>query len=361
MPNIIQIKRGNGAPSDGVLKVGELGIDLSTDTLYVGKIINSNLTRVIPLTKVSSSNITWGSQTAKYVFAAPNGSAGTPSFRALVASDIPNLAASKITDGTFDIARIPDLAASKITSGTLAITQGGTGTATAAINTVFAGPGSGPTAAPSFRALVAADIPNLNASKITAGTLAVAQGGTGSSSLDGAGIVTKTGDQTINGIKTFTNYLMIDKSSTALPLNEVQTMLAFKYKNPNNKVKTVDVIRTMGDSETGANNGIAIVGSSSGNTIISSGEAAPTVVAGENITNSESTYIIADNTINFWSNANTYESDSTTLKKAVTIDATGRTKFLSYGATGFYARNISYGTGDPSGGANGDIYIKYVN
>lgn len=34
-------------------------------------------------------------------------------------------------------------------------------------------------------------------------------------------------------------------------------------------------------------------------------------------------------------------------------------KFTPNGDIGFYARNISYGTGDPSGGAVGDIYIKY--
>lgn len=38
----------------------------------------------------------FGSQTANYVYAAPNGSAGTPSFRALVAADIPSLSSSYI-------------------------------------------------------------------------------------------------------------------------------------------------------------------------------------------------------------------------------------------------------------------------
>lgn len=60
------------------------------------------------------------------------------------------------------------------TSGTFAVTL-----ATQTANTVFAGPSSGGAAAPSFRALVAADIPNLDAAKITTGTLAVSRGGTG--------------------------------------------------------------------------------------------------------------------------------------------------------------------------------------
>ena len=69
----------------------------------------------------------------------------------LAASDIPNLAASKITSGTFATARIPNLDASKITSGTMDSSRIGSGT------------------------LGTARIPNLAASKITSGTFATAR------------------------------------------------------------------------------------------------------------------------------------------------------------------------------------------
>jgi hypothetical protein len=61
----------------------------------------------------------YGSKTANFVLAAPNGTAGVPSFRAIVAADIPTL--NQNTTGT----------ASNVT-GTVAIANGGTGATTAA-------------------------------------------------------------------------------------------------------------------------------------------------------------------------------------------------------------------------------------
>jgi hypothetical protein len=60
----------------------------------------------------------YASKTANYVLAAPNGSAGVPTFRAIVAADIPTL--NQNTTGT----------ASNVT-GTVAIANGGTGQTTA--------------------------------------------------------------------------------------------------------------------------------------------------------------------------------------------------------------------------------------
>ncbi len=55
-------------------------------------------------------------------------------------------------------------------------------------NKVLASPSGGGSGAPAFRALVSADIPNLDAAKITTGTLATARGGTNSDSSAATGI-----------------------------------------------------------------------------------------------------------------------------------------------------------------------------
>jgi len=92
------------------------------------------------------------------IFAGPAGEpSGAPAFRALAADDIPGLDASKIVSGTLGIAR------------------GGLGTTSAPANALFAGPASGSDAAPAFRAIVRADVPSLDASILTSGTLPAAR------------------------------------------------------------------------------------------------------------------------------------------------------------------------------------------
>lgn len=71
--------------------------------------------------------------------------------------------------GVFDVSGSPITGA-----GTLAVAFD-----TQAANTVLKGPDTGSPAAPTFAPLVAADIPNLPASKITSGQLSPANGGTG--------------------------------------------------------------------------------------------------------------------------------------------------------------------------------------
>ena len=120
----------------------------------------------------------YASKTANFVLAAPNGTAGVPTFRAIVAADIPTL--NQNTTGT----------ASNVT-GVVAVANGGSGQTTAqtAMNT-FAGAvtsgsylrGNGTNVVMST--IQAADVPTLNqnttgtAANVT-GTVAIANGGTG--------------------------------------------------------------------------------------------------------------------------------------------------------------------------------------
>ena len=123
----------------------------------------------------------YASKTANYVLAAPDGSAGVPTFRAIVAADIPTL--NQNTTGT----------ASNVT-GTVAIANGGTGETTrqAAMDALAGAVTSGQYLRGNgtdvvMSAIQAADVPTLNqnttgtASNVT-GTVAVANGGTGQTS-----------------------------------------------------------------------------------------------------------------------------------------------------------------------------------
>ncbi len=68
--------------------------------------------------------------------------------------------------GSLTASHIPNLPASIITSGQLAVAQGGTAAATATAHTFF-GNNTGSTAAPAFSSLTASDIPNIAESQVT--------------------------------------------------------------------------------------------------------------------------------------------------------------------------------------------------
>ena len=78
-------------------------------------------------------------------------------------------------------------------------------------NTVWCGPTSGAESVPTFRLLVSDDIPNLSASKITSGTLGVARGGTGATTL--TGVLFGNGTSAFTGIASTTANQMLRVNS----------------------------------------------------------------------------------------------------------------------------------------------------
>ena len=97
------IATGATANTGTVTSVGGTGT-VSGLTLSGTVTTSGNLTLGGTLS-VAASN--FASQAANTVLIAPNGTAGTPTFRTLVAADIPSLDAAKITSGTIDAARLP--------------------------------------------------------------------------------------------------------------------------------------------------------------------------------------------------------------------------------------------------------------
>ena len=108
----------------------------------------------------------YASKTQKFVLAAPNGADGVPTFRALLASDIPPLSYQPVGTYVTSVGASAPVASSGGSTPTISLntaygdTQNPYGTKNA--NTVLAGPPSGAAATPTFRALVAADIPPLS-------------------------------------------------------------------------------------------------------------------------------------------------------------------------------------------------------
>jgi hypothetical protein len=112
----------------GAVTISNTGVTSVTGTSPVAS--SGGATPAISLaTGYGDTQNPYASKTANYVLAAPNGSAGVPTFRAIVAADIPTL--NQNTTGT----------ASNVT-GTVAIANGGTGATTLASASIVTYTGS---------------------------------------------------------------------------------------------------------------------------------------------------------------------------------------------------------------------------
>ena len=189
--------------ADDTRTTGPLGnIETKSGALYATGTGSKAQFGILPLGQ-GGTGVNASSVAVNKVFASPANGSGGPSFRSLVAADIPDLNTSKLTTGTLGVARggtgksshtinsviiggtsttgaLQNVAAAsgafystgadvKPQFGTLPAAQGGTGVngSSQAINKVLASPASGSAGAISFRSLVEADIPTLSTSKIS--------------------------------------------------------------------------------------------------------------------------------------------------------------------------------------------------
>jgi hypothetical protein len=244
----------------------------------------------------------YASKTANFVLAAPNGSSGVPTFRAVVAADIPTL--NQNTTGT----------ASNVT-GTVAIANGGTGqtTANAAFNalvpsqtsnsgkylttngtntswaTVSSGGGGTVTSVDvsgGTTGLTTSGGPVTSSGTITlAGTLAIANGGTGQTTRQAA-------MDALAGSVTSGSYLRgngTDVVMATIQVADVPTLNQNTTGTAANVTGTVAVANG-GTGQTTYTNGQLLIGNTTGNTLT---KATLTAGTGITVTNSTGSITIA--------------------------------------------------------------------
>ena len=101
MANTIRIKRSTGSSAPTSLANAELAISESNQVVYIGigtGGAGGSATSIVPVGGKGKFIEVDTSRTANTILAAPNGSNGGASFRALVSDDIPSLAHTKISD-----------------------------------------------------------------------------------------------------------------------------------------------------------------------------------------------------------------------------------------------------------------------
>ncbi len=101
MANTIRIKRSTGSSAPTSLANAELAISESNQVVYIGigtGGAGGSATSVVPIGGKGKFIEVDTSRTQNTFLAAPNGSNGSASFRAMVAADVPSLAHTKISD-----------------------------------------------------------------------------------------------------------------------------------------------------------------------------------------------------------------------------------------------------------------------
>ena len=227
MANTIRIKRSTGSSAPASLANAELAFAEGTATLYygtgtggaggtatsiiaiggTGAFVGLSGTQTISGDKTFSGNVSLGSG-ATATTATGGDNSTKVATTAFVQNAISTFGVGTVTSVALSLpTSIFDVSGSPVTtSGTLTATLD-----TQTANYVWAGPTTGAAAAPTFRALVAGDIPDLSA------TYLPTTGGTISSNL------TISGDLTVNGTTTTVNSTTIDVADKNITLGNVAT------------------------------------------------------------------------------------------------------------------------------------------
>jgi hypothetical protein len=157
------------------------------------------------------------------------------------------------------------------------VTTSGTLTGTLAnqnANIVFAGPGTGSAAAPTFRALVANDIPNLDAEKITTGTLPISRGGTGATSVTQGGIIYGSSTSAYASTAVGTAGQVLTSNGTAAPtwstISGTGTVTSVGLAMPTGFTVTNSPVTTTGTLTAALSSGYSLLDSNSAQTIAGS-------------------------------------------------------------------------------------------
>jgi hypothetical protein len=121
-----------------------------------------------PVTTSGTLTLSLLTQAANTVLAGPTaGAAATPTMRALVAADVPDLGASYARAITLNAAGVLHNTPATFSNDGAGTFTGTLTLKTQAANTVLAGPASGAAATPTMRALVAADVPTIATAQVT--------------------------------------------------------------------------------------------------------------------------------------------------------------------------------------------------